>query len=59
MEGGNLRGLPFWYRFEQLAVRWSIAPHLLEQAMADPDVARWVRRGLIFMHLEAVEVKKR
>lgn len=52
-----LKGLPFEYRLDLLAQRWHVAPFEIERALADPLVQLWVRRGLIFMSLEAVEVK--
>ena len=55
--GGVLKNLPWEYRLDQLAQRWHVAPYQIEAALADPLVQLWVRRGLIFMNLEAVEVK--
>ncbi len=40
-----------------LARRWNVTPYELEAALNDPLVQTWVQRGLIFMSLEAVEVK--
>lgn len=54
-----LKGLPFVYRLERLAQRWGVAPYEIERALDDPLVQKWVRRALIFMSLEAVEVKQR
>lgn len=58
MEGGPLRGLPFTYEFEQLAQRWHTTPYAIEREMDDPLVQEWVRRGLIFQRLEAVEIRR-
>lgn len=52
-----LKGLPWEYRLELLAQRWHVAPYEIDAALADPLVQEWVRRGFIFMSLEAVEVK--
>lgn len=40
-----------------LARRWRLAPWEIERALADPLVQLWVRRGFIFMSVEAVEEK--
>jgi hypothetical protein len=49
--------LPFDYRLELLAQRWHVPPYEIDAALADPLVQLWVRRGFIFMSLEAVEEK--
>ncbi len=54
---GVVKALPLVYRLELLARRWNVAPYELEAALDDPLVQRWVQRGLVFMSLEAVEVK--
>lgn len=54
---GVIKGLPLVYRLELLARRWNVPPYELEAALNDPLVQRWVQRGLVFMSLEAVEVK--
>lgn len=60
MEGGFLKvgSLPLAYRLELLARRWNTSPYEIEERLDDPLVQTWVRRGLIFMQLEAVEVRK-
>lgn len=52
-----MKGLPYEYMMDKLAQRWHVAPYEIEGALADPLVQLWVRRGFIFMGLEAVEVK--
>lgn len=54
----TIKGIPFEYRLELLARRWGITPYELEAALDDHLVQKWVQRGLIFMSLEAVEVKQ-
>lgn len=53
-----LKGLPWVYRFEALAKRWHTTPYAIERELDDPIVQTWVRRGMIFLNLEAVEVQR-
>lgn len=58
MHGGTvLKGVPFNYQFEALARRWHTSPYAIERELDDPLTQLWVQRGLIFMGLEAVEVR--
>jgi hypothetical protein len=41
---------PYSYRLEQLAARWGVPPWLLETD--DPEVGKWVLRGLEFQSIE-------
>lgn len=57
MDDGVKREYPFLYLFERLARRWGVAPYELERELDDPAVQLWLYRGLLFMKLEAVEVR--
>lgn len=58
--GTSTRGLPvpYWYALESLAQRWHTTPYELEARLGEPLVQTWVLRGLLFMRLEAVEVRR-
>jgi len=42
--------VPIEYALDHLAQRWNVPPWVLDSD--DPEIARWVRRGMIFQQLE-------
>ncbi len=50
-KGGGNNPVPTLYVLEQLAARWGIPPWALE--VDDPQVGKWIKRGLIFQRLES------
>lgn len=45
--------MPFTYALEQLAMRWHVAPWVLDEAPVE-----WIIRGLEFADLENVKVNR-
>ena len=54
--GGAQLSVPLEYALDRLAKRWGIPPWELDSA--DPAIARWVQRGLLFERLEGEAVTK-
>lgn len=48
---GEVSAVPLIYAIEQLARRWGIPPWQLDTD--DPDVSRWLQRGLLFSRFES------